>query len=61
MLIREIRSTQSQKKWREIVRECITYIGLDVHKTSIVIALAGMKDHYRSRRDVEGVAAELSG
>jgi hypothetical protein len=43
------------------VRESITYVGLDVHKTSIVIALAGMKDHDRSRRDVEGVAAELSG
>jgi hypothetical protein len=50
MLIRKIRSTQSQKKRREIVSESITQVGLDVHKTSIVIALAGMKDHYR--RDV---------
>jgi hypothetical protein len=32
------------------MRESITYVGLDVHKASIVVALAGMKDH--CRRDV---------
>ena len=26
------------------MRESITYVGLDVHKASIVIALAGMKE-----------------
>jgi hypothetical protein len=31
----------------KVVKGSITYVGLDVHKDSIVIALAGMKDHYR--------------
>ena len=29
----------------------ITYVGLGVHKDSIVIALAGMKDHYCEMSD----------
>jgi hypothetical protein len=31
----------------KVVKGSITYVGLDVHKDSIVIALAGMKDHCR--------------
>jgi hypothetical protein len=30
------------------MRESITHVGLDVHKASMVIALAGMKDHDRA-------------
>jgi hypothetical protein len=50
MWIGEIRSTQSQEK-EAVQTNSITHVSFEVHKDSMVMALAGIKDHYR--RNVE--------